>query len=225
MPGCRAAAEKTEVVAVGRFKLPKALSSRSRAARRRYHLSEKRREAIAAASPWRGTWCCRPCVPVGSIAGFLGRKHGADADADPRGAPAQQEGLAYCFDYAGAEAAYVALILGRRLDDREFVAADARDRIRLPEEELQALAHLLDEEVARRMAESIVDLLEAIEVEHVQRDACAVAPHPAQRLIEPVFQKRPVRKACKLVVHRLVLRRLLAAFELVNQFDERLVEE
>ena len=64
---------------------------------------------------------------------------------------------------------------GRRLDraqeDRELVAAQARDGVVLAEQAREALAHLAQHLVAVVVAEGVVDLLEAVEVEQHDRDA------------------------------------------------------
>ena len=55
------------------------------------------------------------------------------------------------------------------------------------------------------VAERIVDLLEAIEIHHQDRDAPAVALRRPDRLLNPVVEERAVRELRERVVLRLVL--------------------
>ena len=67
---------------------------------------------------------------------------------------------------------------GRRVvraleQDGELVAAEPGDGVARPDRLPQALGHLHEQEITRRMAEEVVDLLEAVEVEEEDRDAVA----------------------------------------------------
>ena len=57
-----------------------------------------------------------------------------------------------------------------RLQHREFVAAEARDRIALAHGAGDALRHLLQQAVADRMPERVVGVLEVIEIEIEHRE-------------------------------------------------------
>ena len=76
---------------------------------------------------------------------------------------------------------------GRRLDraqeDRELVAAEARDGVVLAQQAREALADLAQHLVAVVVAEGVVDLLEAIEVEQHHRDAGPGAPGARDRVL------------------------------------------
>ena len=57
--------------------------------------------------------------------------------------------------------------------DHELVAAEPADLDRVRREAGQPLGHAVDQAVADRMAERVVDALEIVEVEHGERAACA----------------------------------------------------
>ena len=59
-------------------------------------------------------------------------------------------------------------------DDRELVAAEPRDEVELADALPQQPADVGDELVADRVAEAVVDDLEAVEVEHQQRAASSL---------------------------------------------------
>ena len=75
------------------------------------------------------------------------------------------------------------------------------------------------------MAERVVDLLEAVEVEHEQGDLLARAAVTGQGLREAVLEQGAIGEAGELVVERLVLGGRLARLELVDQVDQRFVKE
>ena len=66
---------------------------------------------------------------------------------------------------AARAAAAVGWSIGRLHDD-ELVAADAGDHVAPSSTALQALRHRLQQLVADRWSERVVDLLEAVDVEH-----------------------------------------------------------
>jgi hypothetical protein len=73
------------------------------------------------------------------------------------------------------------------LDDGEFVAADAGDRVGVPHAAAQSSGHRPQQLVADRMSERIVDVLELIEIEAQHREPLAAtstwvrAPHRRSR--------------------------------------------
>ena len=65
-----------------------------------------------------------------------------------------------------------ALGIGRaRRDDGELVPAESGDRVRIADQRAEPVTEPLEEQVAALVAERVVDLLEAIEVEQEDRDA------------------------------------------------------
>ena len=84
------------------------------------------------------------------------------------------------------------------LHDGEFVAAEPGDRIDAAHDALQALGHRAQQRVADRMAERIVDALEAVEIEEHDRELVA-AP---ERLLHLVLEQHAVRQIGERVVAR-----------------------
>ncbi len=72
--------------------------------------------------------------------------------------------------------------------DHEFVSALAAHCVRTPHCSRQPLAHLLQQFVADRMTQRVVDVFEPIQVEKKQCALAAVAPRQRDRLVEAVVQ-------------------------------------
>ena len=92
----------------------------------------------------------------------------------------------------------------RRLDDDEFVAAHPRDGVGLAHQSAQAFGDDLQQLVARGMTEGVVDRLELIEVEVVDRHHLIVL-EAAQRLLQPLVQQHAVGQIRQRIVMRHVL--------------------
>ena len=88
---------------------------------------------------------------------------------------------------------------------RELVAAQPGHRVAAPQHLAQARPHLAQQQVAGVVAERVVDLLEAVEVDQQQRGLLALAAGH-DRLMRAVAQERAVGQAGERVVQRLVLR-------------------
>ena len=87
---------------------------------------------------------------------------------------------------------------GAALHDGEFVAAEAGHRIDAAHHALQPLGHRAEQRIADRMAERIVDALEAVEVEEHDRELFAAA----ERLLHLVAEQHAVRQIGQRVVAR-----------------------
>ena len=94
------------------------------------------------------------------------RTHGdADGNAD-RGLDAfERERLRDRVDGPRSERGCVGLVIGAVLKDRELVAAEPRDDIRIAHAAEQPFANLLQQQVSDSVPVSVVDRLEAVEVE------------------------------------------------------------
>ena len=92
--------------------------------------------------------------------------------------------------------------LGRDLQDRELVAAEPRDRVDLAHAAAQPLRHLTQQLVAGRVAERVVDLLEAVEIDQQQREALAVAALARERVLDAVAQQHAVGETGERIVMR-----------------------
>ena len=93
-------------------------------------------------------------------------------------------------------------LLDAGLDDGEFVAADARHRVDLAHAMAKPRRHHLEQLIAHRMAERVVDALEAVEIEKQHRELVAAAD-AGQRLGEPLAKQqrlgRSVSASCRAI--------------------------
>ena len=76
------------------------------------------------------------------------------------------------------------------LDDGEFVAAEARDRVALAHAALQPRRDLLEQRVAGRMAERVVHALEAVEVEAQDRRAAVARGRACSAVVRSSANER-----------------------------------
>ena len=91
--------------------------------------------------------------------------------------------------------------------DGELVAAEAGDRVARPQRRGQALADRAQQQVAVVVAERVVDLLEAVEVDHQHGDGAAFTGGAAGGLVHAVVEEDAVRQLGHVVVERGVLAR------------------
>src|SRR5205807_7576479 len=85
----------------------------------------------------------------------------------------------------------------------ELVAAESREGVAGPAGVLEALRDLLEELIAGVVAERVVDLLEAVEVDQQHGERVRRALGPRERLVEPVAEERAVREPGQPVVEGL----------------------
>ena len=136
----------------------------------------------------------------------VARRHrNADADAEHDLEPLpEHEGLVHHGDDLPGEVAGV----GRRergiLHDDELVAAHARERVDLTHGTLQARRDPLQELVADRVTERVVDLLEAIEIEAMHRKSFA-RTQARERLLQSLAHQHAIGQIGEPVVAREVL--------------------
>jgi hypothetical protein len=90
-----------------------------------------------------------------------GRDGDPDRRADDATAALDRIGLRQAGDNLGRHVAQFAAILDVGKDDLELVAAKAADHLAVTDNLEQAFGHLLQQRVARRMAERVVDLFES----------------------------------------------------------------
>ena len=89
----------------------------------------------------------------------------ADAGGDQHLVAVQIERRGEGLEHAAAEPLRAIGLLETDLDDRELVAADAGHGIGFAHAGLQALGAALDQQVAGGMAQEVVDVLEAVEID------------------------------------------------------------
>ncbi len=93
------------------------------------------------------------------------------------------------------------LAIAAEQHDGEFVAAQSRDRVVLGDAAGETPGDLLQQHVADRMAQRIVDVLEVVEIEAEHRHLI-VAPNEPQGLFELFAEQRPVRQIGQRVMAR-----------------------
>ncbi len=77
----------------------------------------------------------------------------------------------------------------------ELVAAEAADLAMIAHHRLQPVGDLAQQRVADRVAERVVDVLEAVEIDQEQRAALLAVGRVAQRLVERLAHHRAVGQA------------------------------
>ena len=82
----------------------------------------------------------------------------------------------------------------------KFVAAEPGHHVLNPRQRAQPLGDGAEQKVAAVMAEGVVDLLEAVEVDEVQRDLAADVRRQRERAVQPLDQARAVGEAGQRVV-------------------------
>ena len=151
----------------------------------------------------------------GAVEREIGEAHQADAlfrilrakrDAD-RGArkdllPGQFEGRAQLLEDAIGQAGAIARIADIRLQDGEFIAADARDIIAVAQRPRQTVGHGDNHQIADLMAIAVVCLLEMIDVDIEKRELRSLAPAAADLGIDQLVEQKPVRQSRKGVAPR-----------------------
>ena len=129
----------------------------------------------------------------------------ADADVDVDLVVVEREGLSQAFEHTPAQEMSIVRLLDADLNDAEFVAAQARHGVGRPHAGLQPLGGLLQQEIARAVAEGVVDLLEVIEVEAKDRGPEAAPAGVRQGKVQALAQQHAVRQAGQRVMQRQVL--------------------
>ena len=108
-----------------------------------------------------------------------------------------------------------------RQHQRELVATQPRHSIRGAQRLAQPECHLLQKLIPGKVAECVVDVLEAIQVDHTQRERPTIALRHADGLGQAVLQQQPVGQAGQTVVQRLMRQRFFGPLALGNVVDDR----
>ncbi|MGY4255600.1 hypothetical protein ACVI1L_002668 [Bradyrhizobium sp. USDA 4516] len=88
------------------------------------------------------------------------------------------------------------------VDHRELVAAEPRNQRRITDGSAQARGHRLQQRIARRMPERVVDVLEAVEIEHQHRKTRSAAPGTGERALHPFLEQHAIRQIGQRVMLR-----------------------
>jgi hypothetical protein len=110
-------------------------------------------------------------------------KRDADAGADLEAMALDIVGVADGLDDASGQGFGLVWVAGAGLNNGEFVAALARHQVSEAHAAQQSFAHLLQYRIADRVAEVVVDGLEAVEIEAKHGKALATR-HSLQRLLQ-----------------------------------------
>jgi hypothetical protein len=94
-------------------------------------------------------------------------------------------------------------ICRRRQQDREFIPTQTSDYVVPAQRLLQARREIAQDQVTDPVAESVIDLLESVEVEKKQGKGVARALDINCNLRNPVEQKRAIRQAGQTIVEGL----------------------
>ncbi len=132
--------------------------------------------------------------PVGIRAVRGGQRH-ADARPDGEEMALDHVGPADQVDDPAGQSLRAGGVVRTRLQDDELVAADPRHRIGGPHRRAQAIGDLLEERVADRVAEGVVDRLEPVEVDQQHGAGLAGPGEARQGFGEALAQEQPVRQA------------------------------
>ncbi len=126
------------------------------------------------------------CVQIG-VAGFVYRD--PDTDRDDNGMFAQHERLAHgANDFFGHLSGVAPDIIDVFQNDGELVARQARNEVAAPHRQTEPGTELLEQQVARVMAETVVDLLEAIQIEKHHGHHAPAAPGSVNRFAQPLHE-------------------------------------
>ena len=143
-------------------------------------------------------------APVG------GRDCHPDAGADGRAVAIAIVGPAELAHDAGREACRLLGAVQRDLHHGELVAAEAGDEVRILHAAADAARHLLEQGIAHGMAEHVVDALELVEIDAVQRQHLALH-HAGERAFHGLAEQHPVGEPGERVVSREIGDALLRA--------------
>jgi len=141
---------------------------------------------------------------IGIVQELLGRRAvtGRNGDPDARAhnslVSVEPERSTQGADNITRQRVRFARIGNRRLEDDEFIATHARDRIAVARELLEAAADILQQDVAGLVAQGVVDGLELVEIDVVDRE------HPAlfERLLEALTEQGAIGEVRQRVVVR-----------------------
>ncbi len=132
-----------------------------------------------------------------------------EADPDAGGHPDRMaldlERLLQDFQRALGRAFGIPSVLHIVQDQRELVAADACQRVRLPEARFHPLRHLAEEYVAHAVTQAVIDQLESIQIDIEQRYLPVLAPRLGHAVRQPIRQQPAIGQAGQIVHQRHML--------------------
>src|SRR5882672_11361823 len=129
---------------------------------------------------------------LGEVAPVARVERDADRGADGERAALDSERPAEDREQPLAERRRLLARLEAVPQQREVVAAQARERVLAPQRVLQSFGHGAQQRVARGVAERVVDQLEAVEIDREQRELRAAARRGEDRLRGALGEQRAV---------------------------------
>ena len=127
---------------------------------------------------------------VGTVA-VAGVQRNAHAARHREAQVVEQEGALHHLEHA-SRAAFGASGVGLMHQQYELVGADAAHGVDLAHRGQQPVGHVGQHAVAQAAAQGVVDVLEAVKVEHQQRERRAVALRQCQRVLDAVEQRAAI---------------------------------
>ena len=104
--------------------------------------------------------------------------------------------------------------------DPKLVAAEPGDGVRLPHRPLQAGTDLLQDHIAVVVAEGVVDLLEAIQVQQQQRERCVLVAAGGDGLLHVPLQEGAIGQPGQQIMRGLVGQLVLGSLALGDIADD-----
>ena len=105
------------------------------------------------------------------------------------------------------------MLVGPLQQDREFVPAEARHAVALPNVRAQQLRHMAQGRVTRMVAEAVVDHLQPVHVDEQHGPGVTIAGGPVDQLLELADKAPPVEQRHQ----RIVVRQLVKVFDALLQ--------
>ncbi len=156
-----------------------------------------------------------------AVVTVLGRKADADAAGHIHGAARQPDIAAQLAEYLLHQGIDVTLIGQAAQHEDELVAAQTRYDISLPDGRLQTPPDLDQELVADIVAERVVHVLEAVEIDQHDRHRFAARDRVLEHLLEPGAQAEAILEARQCIVIREEGNALLRSLAHADVFHHR----
>jgi len=125
-----------------------------------------------------------------------------------------------CQDAVGEGARVVALAGLAGLQDGELVATETRQDVGLAQRRPQPPRGLLEQGIAFRVPERIVDVLEPVEIEHEDGESLAAPAQAGARFLDLLHEQRAIGQAGQQVVVRHVFDALVGARAIGHVLDD-----
>ncbi|MNL02295.1 hypothetical protein D3C87_1227960 [compost metagenome] len=157
----------------------------------------------------------------GNVAAILRIEAGADTGADEKLVFAGLERRGETIEQFGGDVVGIAGLLQARQQNDEFVTPQARHGVDVTQLLLEAHGNALEQQVADRVAEAVVDVFEAVKVEEQHGALATVFLLVVERRQQTAFEQRAVRQAGQRVVVCLVVEFGLGVLEAGNVGEHR----